>query len=308
MPVDAEVWTVRRLLAWTRDFFRGKDVEEPRMSAEVLLAHALGCERLQLFLRQDHAPDPPQRDAFRELVKRRAGNEPLGYLTGKAPFFGFEFVVGPAVLIPRPETEMLVERAAAEARPHRERPLDGGGNGEAAAAGPVTVIDLCTGSGCVACAIARLLPNARVIAGDISAEALSVAAANAAGLGVSDRVSFHRGDLFAALPAGTPPADILVANPPYVPDAVVAGLDPTVRDFEPRAALAGGADGLDFVRRIVAGAPAVLKPGGLLLVEIGHDQGDAARNIALSVPGFSDISVLRDFQGQSRVLCVRYTK
>jgi release factor glutamine methyltransferase len=330
MAEPARDWSVRRLLDWTRRFFERKGVEEPRLSAETLLAHALGCERLELYLRLDRAPTPAERDRFRDLVRRRGAQEPLAYLTGRAPFLGFEFEVGPAVLVPRPETEMLVERAVADLRPHREPAAEspGGRHGPsqtepsatptavlppapAASATPpaeFVVVDLCTGSGCIACSLARLLPQARVTATDVSAEALAIAAVNARRLGVADRVRFLQGDLFAALPADHPKADYLLANPPYIPDDKIDRLDPTVRDFEPRHALAGGPDGLAVIRRIVAGAPRLLKPGGRIAVEIGHDQGEAAAALSESVGGASEISILRDFQGQSRVLYVRYMK
>jgi release factor glutamine methyltransferase len=357
------VWTVKALLDWTRDYFTRQQVEEPRLSAELLLSHVLGCDRVKLILRHGEAPAPAQRDAFRELVKRRAAHEPLGYLTGVERFFGFDFRVDRSVLIPRPETEMLVEQVLTAARPYREksevrspksevpdagkpapvlrpegmgsgvyevppqpdegkpddaklgglpsparrteRTPDSGLRTPDSPAPTVTVIDLCTGSGCVACSVAKLLPAARVTATDISEAALSVARSNAERLGVADRVTFRAGDLLAAIPSDHPPADFVTANPPYIPDAEVAKLDPTVRDFEPHLALKGGADGLDFVRRIVDGVARVLKPGGTLFVEIGFDQGPAVEALLRSRGGFEGVTVLRDFQGHPRVLKAR---
>jgi release factor glutamine methyltransferase len=351
MPPTPEVWSVRRLLDWTRDFFERKGVDDPKFSAESLLAHALGCTRLQLFLRHAEVPDEGVRAAFRELVRRRGEHEPPAYLTGTAPFLNFEFAVDRSVLIPRPETEMLVEQVVAHARPYRHKPLapdapapppagapaaepadapraEGFGSGTyappqettaaepapVAAASPsatpeprrpIRVLDLCTGSGCVAVSIAKLLPEARVTATDLSEAALAVARRNAERLGVADRVGFLAGDLFAALPPGTEPFDYLTANPPYVAGRDADTLDRTVRDFEPAVALFGGDDGLSLIRRILGGAAAVLRPGGRLFMELGWDQADAVRSLAEAAPGLAEVSLLPDFQGILRVLKCR---
>jgi len=171
-----------------------------------------------------------------------------------------------------------------------------------------TVLDLCTGSGCVGVSIAKLLPQVRVVATDISPAAAAVATRNAAKLSVSDRVQVLCGDLFAALPADAPEFDYLVANPPYIADAEIPKLEPVVRDFEPHLALAGGPDGLSLIRRIVAEAPEHLAPGALLLIEIGFDQGPAAEALLKARPDFTDICVRKDFQGHPRVLTGRYRK
>lgn len=167
------------------------------------------------------------------------------------------------------------------------------------------MIDLCTGSGCVACAVARVLPGADVVATDISPDALAVARENARLLEVAGRVTFLQGDLFAALPEGSPPADVITANPPYIRTAELPKLDATVRDFEPPLALDGGGDGLALVRRILAGAARHLRPGGLLLMEIGFDQGPAVKSLAEAVAGLADVAVLPDMQGHPRVLRAR---
>lgn len=256
------------------------------VDAQVLLAHALGVDRAWLIA---HATDelPRERaDAFFALAKRRRDGEPVAYLTGRREFFGLDLAVGPAVLVPRPETETLVEVVLERLPVDRE----------------ACVADLGTGSGAVALALASHRPRARVFATDASKDALDVARGNAAKLGLAN-VSFAHGDWYGALPAGTPPLDAIAANPPYVAED-----DPHLAEgdlrYEPAHALTPGGDGLDALRTIVGGAPARLAPGGWLAVEHGHDQSDAVRAL-FEDAGFEAVAVRRDLAGIPRVVAGR---
>ena len=289
-----EVWTVRRLLEWTGGFFARKGVDAPRLAAEQLLAHVLRLPRIQLYVNHDRELSAAELATFRDLVRRAGEHEPVQYLTGVAHFYNLELAVTPAVLIPRPDTETLVETAVR----HLKLATDTGTEQT------LRVADLCTGSGAVAVAMARQLPNARVIAVDVSAEAAAVARRNVGALGLSGQVDVRVGDLFAPL-AGERPFDVITANPPYIPTADLAKLDRNVRDYEPRLALDGGPDGLVFHRRLLAEAPAHLMPGGRLFIEMQFDQGPPLRELAEAAGGWADVQVLRDFAGHERVLLAR---
>lgn len=290
----AETWTVRRILEWTTAFFTRKDVDAPRLSAELLLSHVLAAPRLRLFMDYDRPLDDRELSTYRDLVKRAAEHEPIAYLTGRAWFFSLEFEVTRDVLIPRPETETLVENVLQTARI------------QAGLEAP-RVLDLCTGSGCIACAVAHNLKNATVVAADISPAAVEVARRNAGRLKLADRVTVERGDLFEPLArlVDLRPFDLIVANPPYIPTAQVPKLDRNVRDYEPAAALDGGPDGLSLHRRILDGAGDRLVPGGRMYLEIAFDQGELARDVAGRYADFEDVRVLKDEGGRDRVLTAR---
>jgi release factor glutamine methyltransferase len=266
-------------------------VETARLDAECLLAEALGCPRWQLVLEPRRHVAVEAFARYLALLARRERREPVAYLLGRREFWSLPLAVSPDVLIPRPETETLVEAALALLRDGRPDP---------------TVVELCTGSGAVAIALARELPGARLIATDVSARALAVAAENARAHGVAGRVRFLRGDLWRAvngdLPAGA--ADLVIANPPYVRRADLAALMPEVQ-WEPRLALDGGPDGLGCVREIVKGAPARLAPGGHLLLEIGDDQGAAVQALLREQPALDGARVLQDLAGRDRVALAR---
>lgn len=277
-----EVWTIQRLLLWTSEFFARRGIDSPRLTAELLLAHALGMDRVHLYVEFDRPLDEGERARFRDLVQRRARGEPTYYLTGRRLFFGRPFYVDRRTLIPRPETEHLVEAALIH--------LVGDGEGR-------HILDLCTGSGCVGLSILAERPRARLCATDLSPEALAVARQNARALGVEARAEFLQGDLFA--PVTGRRFDLIAANPPYVPRAEIAQLAPEVQ-HEPAMALDGGEDGLELIRRIVAGAPAFLKSGGALCLEIGEGQGAALWG-ALSDAGFEAARIECDLAGLERV-------
>lgn len=283
-----QAWTVARLLSWTRDYLARHAVDSPRLAAELLLAHAMGCDRIQLYTRHAVEPAPPVRDAFRELVRQAGTGCPVAYLTGTKEFFSIPFVVTRDVLIPRPETETLVERCLdlLRARPD---------------AAPPRVLDLCTGSGCVAVSLARHLPDGAIVATDLSDDALRVARLNAERQHVAPRIDFRQGDLFDACPGQR--FDVIVSNPPYVAERDRAALPHNVREFEPGLALFAGHDGLSVISRIIHAAPDALLPAGSLLLEIGAGQADAVR-AALAGPTWSDVRLHRD-QGVERVAQAR---
>lgn len=277
------VWTIGRLLDWTAKWFREKQVEGGRLAAELLLARALNCRKIDLYTRYDSEPSEDQRRAFRELVRQAGDHTPIAYLLGSREFFSLEFQVGPAVLIPRPETEALAQRMIDLCRSTRERRW--------------RILDLGTGSGCVAVAVAKYAPNAVLVASDISEEALAVARANIEHHGLSDRIRTVVADGFA-MPAEYIPEggfDAVVSNPPYISEAVYANLPPNIRDHEPRVALVPPcSDGLEMYRRFASEAPAVLAPGGRLLAEIGHDQLAAVQEIFQAAARWTFISTHRD--------------
>ena len=281
-----ETWTVLNLMNWTKEYLARANVEEVRIAAEVLLAHALGCRRIDLYARFDYAPTPEQLAGFRGLVKRAADLEPVAYLVGHKEFYSLDMRVTPDVLVPRPETEALVTEAIG----HLER-----------LGRPGRVWDVCTGSGCVGVAIASQRPDATVLATDVSAPAVEVAAANAKAHGLADRVRCRVADLLT-LPddsSDLAPFDVITANPPYVADADEIG--PTV-DREPHVALYAGETGLDVIRPLIAGAGGRLAPGGALIMEFGLGQVDAVRDLIAATAHFAEPRILRDHQNIERTV------
>ncbi len=283
-------WTVGRLLDWTAKFLLQKGVEFPRLDAEVLLAHALGCKRIDLYgVRHGEVADDDVRKRYRELIGKRVEGCPVAYLVGRKEFFSLELEVGPAVLIPRPDSELLVTECLALAKALPEP----------------AVLDLGTGSGNLPVAIARHHRTAWLTTVDVSADALAVAGRNAAKHGVAERITFLQGDLFAPLPAGTA-FDFVISNPPYIPTSDIAGLAAGVRNYEPHLALDGGVDGFAVFERIVAEAPRYLKPGGWLLLEIGSPQELPARRRLAAAPGFELTETVCDAARHPRVLKARW--
>ena len=279
--------TLLDLLKKTSGFFAAKGIESPRLQAELLLAAVLGCERLDLYMQFDKILTPDETDAYRDSVRRRSLREPVQHIVGSAAFRGLEVQVNGEVLIPRPETEGVVEVALKrlEGRPEPR------------------VLDLGCGSGAIALAVAQECEGAQVTAVDVSESALETARANAEANDLAERVEWRCGDLFAALEAGTT-YDLIVSNPPYIPSVDIAALEPEVRDFEPRRALDGGADGLDFYRRIAAEVPTYLEAGGDLVLEIGAGQHDAVGGLFAGAQ-WQDLDVQADLAGVPRVVAVR---
>lgn len=276
-------WTTLAVLEWTTQRFAEAGIAPARLEAQLLIAHALGCSRVQLYTSFDKPLAEPELAEARGLIKRRLAGEPVAYLLGEQELWGMTFEVSPAVLVPRPDTETLIE-VARSLRPDR--------------AAPCRVLDLCTGSGVVAICLAKELPAATVLATELSPEAVAVARRNAERHRVADRVTVREGDLFAPV-AGELAFDLVVANPPYIASAVIATLSAEVRR-EPRAALDGGLDGLAFYDRICAAAPTHLVPGGALVLEHGFDQADAvhARMVAA---GFDGVTLVHDLGKNPRV-------
>jgi len=284
----APVWTIKALLAWTTDFLKAKGIESAKREAELLLAHVLGCKRVDLFVRFGEQPSEAERTKFRELIHRRVAGWPVAYLIGSREFYLLAFDVDPAVLIPRPDTETLVLEAL-----NRLKPLTA-----------PTVLDIGTGSGCIAISLAHQKKDARVTAIDVSPDALEVARRNATKHGVADRIAFLQGDLFAPIPPGST-FDLIVSNPPYIAQSEFPTLAPEVRDHEPRLALDGGPDGLAFYRRIAKDVGPFLKPGGSLLLEIGYTQEDAVRNLLVERPELEVGPTLKDAAGHPRVVSAK---
>ena len=282
---SGDVWTVARIIDWTTDHLKKSGSDTPRLDAEILLAHARGCRRIQLYVQYHEPLSDEQRAVMRDLVKRRAQHEPVAYLVGHREFFGLDFQTNSAVLIPRPETETLVLELI---RLAQERPAP-------------QLLDVGTGSGCIAIAAAKNLPASAVTAIDISPAALAVARDNAKRLEVADQIEFLEGDLFAPLLGLGRQFDIIASNPPYIPEAEMQTLSNDVRLHEPRQALAAGPQGLDVIARLVHDSGTYLRAGGWLLIEIDPPQSAVVCNM-LTAAGYRDIGVLKDAAREERVV------
>lgn len=292
----SEAWTVRRVLSWMTQHFTERGCDTPRLDAEILLAHILGCPRIQLYVQFERPLTDSDRARLRELVKRRSAFEPVAYLVGHREFFGLEFRVTPNVLIPRPDTETLVLELLDR--------LKGISSSETFDFPPVAAIELGVGSGAISVAAAVHRPNLTIHAVDISPAALEVARENAARHDVGDRVTFYEGDLFSPLPPDLK-VEAIVSNPPYVRQADLERLDADVRDHEPHLALDGGIDGLDVARRILSQSSRFLKPGGLVLLELSSDNIRQAEEFLESQGDYNQIRILKDAGGRERVLAAR---
>lgn len=279
-----KVWTVMELLRWTAEYLGEKGFHNARLNGEMLLAGVLGVKRLDLYLQFDRPLRPEELAEFKARLLRRAKREPLQYIEGEAHFRDLRLRVDPRVLIPRPETEQLVQCV-----------LDWAAGREALAAA-----DVGTGSGAIALALATEGPFARVVATDVEPGALEAARANHAFAAAAAPVEFRLGDGLAPL-AGER-FDVLVSNPPYIGTGERESLDTEVRDWEPHRALFAGADGLEVIRRLVAGAPSVLRPGGLLALEIGAEQGIAVLELVRAAGGFGAPRVEKDLAGRDRIV------
>ena len=278
-------WTVLQLILWSADYLTGKGVEHGRLDAEHLLAHALGTTRLQLYLEFERPLKPGELAAYKPLLLRRARREPLQYVIGRAAFRDLDLAVNPRVLVPRPETEGLVERVLEWARGRED----------------LEAVDVGTGSGCIALALLAEGPFRRVVATDASRDALAVAASNARTAGVGDRLELRLGALWRPL-APDERFDLVVSNPPYVADAESAELEPEVRDWEPAGALFAGPRGLEVLEALADGAAERLRPGGLLALEVGSGQADAVAERIRRTDGFGSPSARLDLAGRARIV------
>jgi release factor glutamine methyltransferase len=287
--LDVERVTVLEVISKSSEFLAKKGVDSPRLQTELLLAHVLQLPRMKLYLNFERKLADTELDSLRELVKRRGQREPLQHLIGSTSFCGFEMAVNRHVLIPRPETELLAEAGWQFLSTLNSQPS--------------TALDFGTGSGCIAIALAAKTPSARVVALDLSGEALAIAQQNAAKNGVAARLEFRQSDGFAALKPDER-FNLIVSNPPYIPSAEIETLQPEVRDHDPRRALDGGADGLDFYHRLAAEAGTFLKPDGKLMLEFGEGQADDISAILVS-QNWQIESVQPDYTKRLRFLVAR---
>ncbi len=292
---DSQPWTIQRLLTWTADYFKGHDSESPRLDAEVLLSATLGCRRIDLYTRFDQVPAPPEIDRFRHLVKRRAAGEPVAYLVQQKEFFSLPFVVTADVLIPRPETELLVVETLDRVRKYFPN-------------ASVAIADVGTGSGNIAIALAKHLPNAKIIATEISPRALDVAEKNANALGVRANIEFVPGDLLQPV-VEHGPFDFVVSNPPYIGRAERASLPSSVVNYEPEVALFSTDDGgTEIIERLASEALMALQPGGYLLFEISPIIAAKVREILSAQAGWTQVEIKKDLAGLERIAIVQKAK
>jgi release factor glutamine methyltransferase len=282
------IWTIQKLLNWTSEYLTNKGIDSPRLSAELLLSHALELKRIELYTQFDKEVPQQQLDMLHGLVKRAGLHEPVAYLTGKTEFYSLELDITSDCLIPRPETELLVQRAIEFLRTR---------------SGVQYICDLCTGSGCIAVAIAKNFPDGRITATDISASALEVAARNIEKHRLTEHVRLLCGDLFEPViqQLDVNLFDLIVCNPPYVSTAEYEKLEKNVKDYEPEFALLAGEDGLDIYRRIIEKVDKFLKPGAALMLEIGYAQGLAVKDMLEQTGAFAKITIEKDYHNNDRI-------
>ncbi len=285
MNAATENWTVLRLINWMKDYFARSGLDEPRLAAEVLLGHVLDCRRLSLYTQFDRTPNSEHLSALRGLVRRAAGGEPIAYLTGRKEFYSLAIKVTPDVLIPRPETELLVDAVLDYARSRNNKPL--------------MLWDVCTGSGCVAVAAAKHCRTLSVLATDISAPAVAVARENVERHGLDDRIRVEQADLLTLPESAEGFFDIITANPPYVTDAEMEQLPEPVKR-EPAAALRAGPTGLEFIDPLIRQAQSHLKPNSLLALEIGFGQAGRVYDLLNETGRYENIRFLKDAAGIER--------
>lgn len=297
---------VASVLQWAADLLAEASVSSPRLDAELLLASVLGVERWRLILERDRKLTPWELQALNAMLERRIQRQPVAYILGQKEFWSLPLRVTPAVMIPRPETEVLVEAALWQLQGVRGQGLGTVPQSPSPIPRPLIIVELGTGSGAIALALAKELPQARIYATDCSPEALAIARENACSLGFAQRILFLEGDLYEPLPeALAGEIDLLISNPPYIPSDEIERLPPEVRLYEPRMALDGGPDGLEIHRRILASAGRFLRPGGLLALEIGADQGKAVVQLLEREKLYDAVEVVRDYAGHDRVVLAR---
>lgn len=285
-------WTVMRLLEWTTDFFRKKGSDSPRLDAEILLAHARGCQRIELYTQFDKVPEEEQRVAFRELVRRRGEGAPVAQLVGYREFYSISIRVDENVLVPRPETEHLVIEAIDQIK------------GRLSDRSAPAVLDIGTGSGAIAVAIAKSLPKTQVTAVDISLTALDIAKWNVENLKLSDRVTLLQSDLFDGLePDQT--FDVICSNPPYISQSEYDELPTTVREFEPRGALLSGPAGTEIIARLLTDSVERLSDAGQLIIELSPMIAGACKTLAEQNGGYKEIHLIKDLAGHERILSMQ---
>ena len=281
-----EIWTIGRILKWTEQYFEQKGVESPRLDAEVLLSHLLKKQRIYLYVHFDEPLQAEELVAYREMIKKRVAHVPVAYILGEKEFMGLTFQVTADTLVPRPDTEILVQAAVDALKgmpPEAHR-----------------FADIGTGSGAICLSVLHFTENTEADTVDISPGARAVAEQNAAALGLTERITFHTGDLLEPIKDKTYTA--ILSNPPYIPQADIETLAPEVRCKEPMTALCGGTDGLDFYRRLCAEAPAMLEAGGFMAFEVGIHQAEAVANLAQEHPLIERTEIIKDYAGIDRVV------
>ncbi len=285
-------WTIIRLLSWTESYFKKHAVDSPRLTAEILLAHSLSMKRIDLYMQFDRPLQKNELADFKVLIKRRRQNEPVAYITGEKGFFDSDFIVTDNVLIPRPDTETLVEQAIGllDARP---------------AGRPARILELGTGSGAVVVSLAKAMPGNVYFANDISHDAVRIALRNAENiLGSTGRVFMFSGNWFSSVKPGSV-FDLVISNPPYIPSGDISGLAPEISGFEPVKALDGGKDGLECFRLIIGQACGFLADGGVLLLEMGSDQKQGIAEIAGRYDSYLPPEFKKDLAGNDRVALIK---
>lgn len=289
------IWTILELINWAKGYFTSLDVESPRASAEIFLSHVLKIKRIDLYLKYDQPLTREELDHFKRLIKRRIKHEPVAYITGMRGFWSLDLCVSDKCLIPRPETEVLVETALGLLP---EAPLgDSAGH-------PLRILELGTGSGAIAIALAVERPGHIFFASDQCMDALLLAQKNAQNHQQADNICFFAGDWAAPLKTGNR-FDMIISNPPYIPTHVIPSLQPEISRYEPICALDGGKDGLSCIKRIIDSAYGHLNPGGALLLEIGYDQKTGVEKIARERGGYKDVVFIKDYGGKDRVAVMR---
>lgn len=323
--MNDKIWTIGRILKWTEQYFKDKGIESPRLDAEVLLAHVLEKQRIYLYVHFDEPLQPGELAAYREMVKQRVLHVPVAQILGEKEFMGLTFKVTADTLVPRPDTEILVQAAVERLKAMKgeksatgvladesaaEEPAEGqpagGADAEQEVAEPLHIADIGTGSGAICLSVLHYLADTVADTVDISPAARAVAEENTASLGLADRVTFHTGDLLQPLVGMTFAA--ILSNPPYIPEADIATLAPEVRLKEPHTALSGGQDGLDFYRRLAKDAPAMLVPGGFMAFEVGIHQAEPVAALAKANPLIARTEILPDYAGIDRVVVAWRTK
>jgi len=284
-------WTIQEILDVTTQFLRDKGIESPRLCAEVLLAHQLKKSRVELYLKFDQPLSSLEIAGYRSLIKRRLKREPVQYITGHQEFWSLDFLVSPAVLIPRPETEVLVEEAI---KIKKSNLLSDSSHPK--------ILDLGTGSGAIAITLAKEIESATIWASDISFDALTVARDNAKHHNLNSRIKFYQGDLWQPFSNSSITFDMIISNPPYIPTDIFQTLPPEVRYYEPRIALDGHENGMHFIKRIIEESGTYLKPGGWLLIEMDPDQTERALYLIDSTQSFSYKERIRDYRKKYRLV------
>lgn len=291
-------WTILKLIEWTTEYFTKNNIPNPRLDSELLLAHVLNKKRIDLYLSFEKVVSEKDLALFKEYIQRRVKREPLQYITGVQEFYGIPIKVTPDVLIPRPETEILVEQAL--------KLLSSDNDPASVQSCERTILDLCTGSGAIIAALANELPSAKLVGTDISAKALEVARLNTEKW--KDRVTLLEGNLFEPLRSGDPASvrayDIVTANPPYISEADKDNIQPEVKDFEPKEALFAGEDGLAIIKRIINDSPKFLKPNGYLVMEIGDKQVDDVKYMIANNGSYDKVDAVKDYSGIERIIII----